>query len=920
MAFTVGELALKLSVDPAGFDSGMARAETRARGLDDIVTGAFRRVGEVATNAFLGAGAAVVDFAGQSIATARDFEQAMANVGAVSGATGADLERLTETARGLGATTSFSASQAAEGMAFLGQAGFNTNQIIDAMPGLLNAAAASGADLGRTADIVSNVLSGFSMEAGEAGRVADVLTAASVRSNTNLSQLGEAMKYAAPVANALGVSIEDTATAIGKMSDAGIQGSMAGTALRAILTRLAAPTEAAAKEMQRLGINAFDAEGKMKPLPAIVGEFSRGMEGLSDSQKAAALQTIVGMEAMSGFIALMGVGEEGLAEFSEGLSNSGGIAERVAQQQLATFEGRVKILQSALEGLQITMGSALLPVLSAVVEQGLTPLITAADQFLQVALANGDVISNVLVAGLTGLGVATTIYAATQLPVMITAVTAATTAFTAKAAAMLAALGPYALIATAVAGVAWAVNDFNTKVTTATQKLLESREWWNQSTAAVNAYNASQLQSNQTVAAAAATVETLRSTLEEQIASLGRRQAAGLVSDAQYQQEMASINSLASSLQTATAHLETQIDAAMREAAANATASAAITQLAGDHANLIPPVQLTAQEIEQLGKTIEQIYTQDGPKALNTYVQTEATFLTAAEERQAAYSAKVTELEAQMRAATSEEQRTAIARQLEAEQAAYAEQELTQAASYAEQQAAQRAHLGQMLIDYTVGQAQLGNISMEKAAEITSALETEYGLQESSTASTFLRMAGSIDDFASSSGESIDSLIGNLRDQETAAVETERAMTEMSKEYVATAVANFVEKGGEASDYAATLRAIPSTVRTEVVTVYRSEGSPSGGGGGGGGDGSGPEGRAIGGPIWANTPYIVGEEGPELVVPRSSGTVLPADQTAALLGGAGQTNNYYLTAQYGYQDERSVRDDIALLQMMQQGR
>lgn len=882
---------------------------------EQVMVGALRRVGEIATNAVGSAVQALGAFAVSSVTTAAAFEQGMANVGAISGATDAQLATLTATARELGATTSFSASQAAEGMKFLGMAGFDTNEIVAAMPGLLDAAAASGTDLGRTADIVSNILSGFNIQASEAGRVADVMTAAATRANTDFGQLGEAMKYVAPVAAAMGVSLEDATAAVAKMSDAGIQGSMAGTALRGAMIRLAAPTEGAAKAMAKLGLDLFTTEGALKPLPQIIGEFERGMEGMTAQQQANALQTIIGTEAMAGFVALMNVGEEELASFSAGLSNSGGIAKEVAEKQLATFEGRVKIMQSALEGLQITIGSAVLPVLSALAEAA-TTAIGALDSGVQLVLAHSETIQALAVPALIGLGAATLAYAATQLPVMIAALSTATTGLLAKAAAAAAAVAPFALLAAGVAAAAFVVNDFNDKVQTATQSLLEGHEWWNASTAALDAYNASQLKTNTAVAAAAGTVDQLRSMIESEVESLGRRAAAGMVSDAQMEQEIARINQMRDSLQVATANLDSLTQAALAEAAASHTATAATAAMSAGFDAMTGQVMLTAGEIEKLGQQIEKTLAQDGPAALAKYVATEAQFLNEAEKRQAEYGAKIAALEAEMRKATSDEQRRALEAQIAAEQAAYADAEMAQATSYAAQQAAQRAHLGQMLIDYTVGQAQLGNLSKEHAAAITRALEEEYGLQQSSTASTFLAMAGAIDDFASSSSGNITSLIGTLRDQEAAAVATERAMTEMSKEYVAEAVANFVEKGGEASDYAATLRAIPSRVVTDVVTRYSSEGSPGSGGGGN------PAAKARGGDVFPGNRYLVGELGPELFVPEQAGTIMPADQTRNMVGGGGQsvTYNYYTTVTTsGPFDEERLIDLQRTQQLLAEG-
>src|SRR5690625_4542367 len=283
---------------------------------------------------------------GLSVKAAAGFEQAMSRVGAVSRASEEDMALLTAQARELGATTAFSASQAAEGMEYLAMAGFNTRQIIAAMPGLLDTAAAAGDSLGRTADIVSNILSGFGLEAEETGRVADVLTATFTSSNTTLGSLGETMKMVAPVAASLGVSIEETAAMAGKLGDAGIQGSMAGTALRTILTSLAAPTGAAAKAISDLGIQTTDAAGNMLPVTSILDQIATATAHMGDAQRAAVLEMLAGREGVSALSALMSVGASRIDEYADSLRNSAGVAAEVAGRQMANLAGAMAEMRS----------------------------------------------------------------------------------------------------------------------------------------------------------------------------------------------------------------------------------------------------------------------------------------------------------------------------------------------------------------------------------------------------------------------------------------------------------------------------------------------------------------------------------------------------------------------------------------------
>ena len=302
------------------------------------------------------------------VRTAMKFEQAMAQVGAVSRASAEDMERLTKTARTLGATTNWSASQAAEGMQFLAMAGFSTEQTIAAMPGMLDLASAGAIELGSAADIASNILSGFNMQAEQMGYLGDVLTNAFTSSNTSLSMLGDTMKYVAPVANATGVSLEQTAAMAAKLGDAGIQGSQAGTALRAVISRLASPAGEAATLLEQLGVATVDANGNLREVPDILADLSRSMDGFGTAARADITKTIFGMEAASAATILLGeAGSGSLQTYAEGLKEVGSAA-RVAAQQNATTTGQFKRLGSAMESISITIGNVLLPHIATVAE------------------------------------------------------------------------------------------------------------------------------------------------------------------------------------------------------------------------------------------------------------------------------------------------------------------------------------------------------------------------------------------------------------------------------------------------------------------------------------------------------------------------------------------------------------------------
>ncbi|HDR6286393.1 TPA: phage tail tape measure protein [Bacillus cereus] len=382
-----GEIKARLTLDNAQFRRGMQEAQSEMQKTSKTSQDTSKGMSAL-SKASAVAGVAIVASVGASVKAAANFEQSMAKVKAISGATDAEFKQLEGTAKNLGATTQFSASQAADGLAFLSLAGFKAQDSIDAIPSVLNLAAAGAIDLGSAADIASNIMTGFGLSAQDTGHATDVLAKTFTTANTDMNQLGMAMKYVAPVANALGWDIEDAATAVAKMSDAGIQGSQAGTSLRAALLSLANPTGQTAKAFDKLGISVVDANGQFKPLPELIGHISGKMEGMTDAQKTVTAAQLVGTEASAGFLALLAQGQPALQKYKTTLEESGGTAERVAKIQQDTLIGAWNQVKSASEGLAINLGQALLPAFTAVA-QGAAILIGGLSQLDPAFLAGG---------------------------------------------------------------------------------------------------------------------------------------------------------------------------------------------------------------------------------------------------------------------------------------------------------------------------------------------------------------------------------------------------------------------------------------------------------------------------------------------------------------------------------------------------
>ncbi len=343
----------------------------------DLVTAPFKKVLGLITNpvtqmaAFAGVSLGVAD----TINTFKDFEQGMANVQAISGATGTELEELISTAKKLGESTMFSAAQAAEAMENLAMAGWKSKDIISGMPGLLDLAAAGSVDLATAADVTSSALAQFKLDASESTRVADVLAATATNSKTDVAGLGESLKMAGTQAGALGYKIEDVAFALGLMGNAGVDASSAGTALRSALARMskqegltAEESNAVSEAMKKVGVSLTTSEGKSKSLMTVIKELRQGFKGMTETEQAATAANLAGMYAQSGLLAIVNASEKDFNKLSEAISKAQGSAEKMAATKMNTLQGSLLYLQSAAEGVKIAIGDKLQPYVKGLVD------------------------------------------------------------------------------------------------------------------------------------------------------------------------------------------------------------------------------------------------------------------------------------------------------------------------------------------------------------------------------------------------------------------------------------------------------------------------------------------------------------------------------------------------------------------------
>lgn len=418
--------------------------------------------------------------------TFTSFEAQMSAVQAISGATGEEMEALTEKAKAMGASTSFTATEAGQALEYMAMAGWKTGDMLDGLEGIMNLAAASGENLASTSDIVTDALTAFGLKASDSGHFADVLAKASASANTNVSTMGETFKYAAPVAGALGYSIEDTALAIGLMANAGIKGSQAGTALRGTLTNLAKPSNDVAWYMEKLGISLTDDQGKMLSLSELMGDLRDRFEDLTEAEQAEYAAGIAGKEAMSGLLAIVNASEEDYQALTEAINESNNAAYEMSRIRLDNYAGQITLLNSAMDGFKIAVGESLTPAMEAMAKAGTEAFSWAAEfveEHPELVQAIGGVAA-ALALLTTGLGT----YAAAQAAVTALqgALGAAITASLGPVAAITAAVGALIAVSLSAGAKASEISEENRKLS---KSIKESKEAYEELTAAMEEGN-----------------------------------------------------------------------------------------------------------------------------------------------------------------------------------------------------------------------------------------------------------------------------------------------------------------------------------------------------------------------------------------------------------------------------------------------
>lgn len=353
------DLFVKISVDSGDVNNQIEEIGENANRLGGKFTNAAKKVAEFGAKAIAAASVAATAVGKYAIDVGSNFDSSMANVAAISGATGESLDALRDKAKEMGAKTKFSASESADAFTYMAMAGWKTEEMLNGIDGIMNLAAASGEDLALTSDIVTDALTAFGLQASDSAHFADVLAAASNSANTNVSMLGGSFKYVAPVAGALGYSIEDVSVALGLMANSGIKAEQAGTSMRAMLSRLAKPTKEVANAFESLGMDASEAiqnaDGTMKPFSETMQILRDKMAGLSEAEKANVAAAIAGQEAMSGMLAIVNASDSDFEKLTSAIANADGTAQSMADTMINNLNGAITILKSATEGFGITL-------------------------------------------------------------------------------------------------------------------------------------------------------------------------------------------------------------------------------------------------------------------------------------------------------------------------------------------------------------------------------------------------------------------------------------------------------------------------------------------------------------------------------------------------------------------------------------
>lgn len=448
----------------------------KAKDSESSLSSTFKKVGTAVAAAF--SAQKIIDFGVQSVNTLQGFEDSMLKVQSLSGATADQYQQLSDAALHYGSTTAWTSQNVADAMGYMALAGFDTNEILSATPGVLSLASASGEDLATVSDILTDAMTGFGDSASDATRYADVLATTQAKSNTTVGMLGEAFTYVSSLAGTYSYSLEDVSTALGVMANAGVKGSMAGTSLSSVITRLGTNTSGARDAIEALGVQFYNTDGTARPLGDVIVDLCDATANMTTEQKASLASTVAGAEAQKGLLAILNQGSSAYTDLNQKLKESSGNADEMAGTLESGLGGAIRSLSSAWEGFKIKLAQKFEVPLSDLIHKfanfitgsaipaldnfvgAITPVVTALGNFgkwMQEGSAGAELLKFAIITVTTAFTAWQTAAAAQSVWTKLTkGISAAKTAFTALTTTTLMA-NPFALIAVAIVGVVTAL-------------------------------------------------------------------------------------------------------------------------------------------------------------------------------------------------------------------------------------------------------------------------------------------------------------------------------------------------------------------------------------------------------------------------------------------------------------------------------
>ena len=865
----------------------------------EIASRAGQALMQFGVQAFSRAEQAVVDFVGGSIDAATQYQDVLSQIVGLTGTTSEAVQEMSQEVLKLAPAVGIGPKPLAEALYFISSSGFQGAEALDV---LTESAKASAAGLGETkmiADLVTSAMNAYGHDVLSAAQATDILTTAVKDGKGEPDEYAAALGRVLPIAAAAGINFQEVAASISTMTLTGLNAAEAVTALRGIIGSLEKPSVQTTKALKSIGLSADDVRASIREkglLSTLQDLWTRTNGNLDVMGKL-----IPNVRALTGVLSTTASQGEKYRQVLEDMYKSQGATSQAfaVATQSAAFQN--KAFQASIEALQIEIGSRLLPIYAeatkAVTELAQSLLGKAGPAIDQVAdlIGKGAAVLRVaFVPAVTAATAALLIYNAsaiagllTNLPAMTAVLIYNTGAWIANAVAVVAATWPILAIGAAIAAVGIAWNAYNQQVEDATTAMLEGKQWWQDSSAAIADFNTQLGAGRDALAPYAATIRELRSEIESDAQAFAKHQAAfeqfgaaSGVSQQQLDQEWQALVNKRNGLEQVTTAYEGQREALLRASAATTAASTDTLGLTAAEQGLGQQTQLTQQEIDKLGKQLQKTF-DEGTKAVESYTSSAVSFMASWAQKSDEHTAKVAELHKQREEAKTATERQQVQARIDAENAAYQQQQIADAKAFATQEAAQKAHLGKMLEDYTLAQAQLLGWSDETTTKILAVIERQYGITGDISARTMLQLQRDIKDAGQNGGADMDHLAERMENTTDKAIDLKTQADKLKDKYTMEVVEDFNAHRINAEEFRKALDDIPRRVDVEIhQTVYK-EDNQTGKVTGGGVSGT----RASGGPVAFGQPYLVGEQGPEVFVPQQAGAILPADLTRALLSG-----------------------------------